>query len=83
VRLRVNHRAPQLSGGGRIWRDCCINLFMSRLIAPALVALWPAAAQAASGGIAEPSNLALVALGVVGLIVGRAGASRRRPRDGE
>lgn len=57
---------------------------MVRFLLPVLL-LASAAPAAANGGtpVPEPSNLALFALGVIGVIVGRRGARGRRPRDDE
>ena len=55
---------------------------MQRLLIPTLL-VFVAAPASAGGGIQvpEPSHLALFALGALGVIVGRAGASGRRNRD--
>lgn len=54
---------------------------MSRYLAiPVLLASCPAYAQAAAP-VSEPSQLALVALGVLGVIVGRNVAKRRNHDD--
>ena len=55
---------------------------MQRLLVPTLLILVAAPAHAGGGTpVPEPSHLALFALGVVGVIIGRAGATRRRDRD--
>jgi hypothetical protein len=55
---------------------------MRKLLFPTLL-VFVAAPASAGGGIQvpEPSHLALFALGALGVIVGRAGAARRRDRD--
>lgn len=50
------------------------------LVPLALLAALPAAAQADGAVIPEPSGLALLGLGVAGIILGRTLAARR-PRD--
>jgi len=50
------------------------------LAAPVLLAAGPAYAQGAAQ-VSEPSQLALVALGVLGVIVGRNMAKRRNTDD--
>lgn len=46
-------------------------------IAIALCAATPAFAQTSGVSVPEPTNTALLALGIVGLIVGRYGAKRK------
>ena len=46
-------------------------------VAPLLLLLAAAPAHAAGTAVAEPSSLALFALGVIGVIVGRQSAKRR------
>ena len=48
--------------------------------AAALLIAAPAVAQAGTA-VPEPSNIALLALGVVGLLLGRRGAKRKPPKD--
>jgi hypothetical protein len=57
-----------------------VPLFVNRVfVTIALLAAAPAHAQGAAQ-VSEPSQLALVALGVLGVIVGR-NAAKRRNRD--
>lgn len=59
-----------------------IRLLILALVLIAVPAAAMAAGQDANGiQIPEPSNMALMALGLVGLIVGRHTARSKRPRD--
>lgn len=49
-----------------------------RVAIAALIGLLASPAQAAGTAVAEPSSLALFALGVLGVIIGRQSARRRR-----
>ncbi|MBD3729512.1 MAG: PEP-CTERM sorting domain-containing protein [Sphingomonadales bacterium] len=55
---------------------------MRRLLVPTMLILLASPAYAAGGvAVPEPSNLGLFLLGVIGVILGRRGARRRRPPD--
>lgn len=55
---------------------------MQRFLIPTLPVFIATPAFAGGGTpVAEPSHLALFGLGVLGVVVGRAGARKRRDRD--
>ncbi|MCP5397050.1 MAG: PEP-CTERM sorting domain-containing protein [Sphingomonadaceae bacterium] len=55
---------------------------MQRLLVPTLLITVATPAHAGGGiPVPEPSNLALFALGVIGVVLGRYGARRRPPHD--
>lgn len=82
ARNRVNHRIAQRRPIWRNWHRACVKHGMQRLLVLTLLVFVAAPASAGGGTpIPEPSHLALFALGVIGVILGRAGARKRRDRD--
>lgn len=78
----VNHRSADCRPRSLKWRESCLTKAMIRVFAAlVLIVASPAIAADESVAVPEPSNWALFALGVAGVIIGRFGLRSRRRDD--